>query len=117
MEKYLSIVECPWQQEKIFDEEKIKFISSKIAIWDFFSVPWESYLALPIEEKSVMFKQYYNELVSKYYSKSGNFFSVSGIVRVCFKIVLSVSTCYFCSFWAVSIDLCYKNGQLTHSNR
>ena len=34
---------------------------------------------IAIEEKSVMFKQYYNKLVSKYYCKSGKLFFQSGV--------------------------------------
>ena len=69
MEKYLSIIEVPCRQEETFDEEKVKFISSKISIWDFSGVPQSSYLASSTEEKSAMFKQYYKTLISKYYGK------------------------------------------------
>ena len=76
MEKYLSIIEVPCRQEETFDEEKVKFISSKISIWEFSGVPQISYLASSTEEKSAMFKQYYKKLISKYY---GNFFFVSTV--------------------------------------
>ena len=46
MEKYLSILEEPRKQEEIFDQEKVKFISSKISIWDFVKVPKSSCLVL-----------------------------------------------------------------------
>ena len=36
MERYLNTLEAPrQQQEEKFDEKKIKFINSKISIWDY----------------------------------------------------------------------------------
>ena len=46
MEHHLNILEAPQQQqEEIFDEEKIRFINSKMSIWDFFGVPQATYLS------------------------------------------------------------------------
>ena len=67
MEKYLSILEASRQQpQETFDEEKVKFINSKISIWDYFSTPESTYLDYTGEQKSRMFKEYDNKLVDKY---------------------------------------------------
>ena len=87
MEKYLSIIEVPCRQEETFDEENVKFISSKISIWDFSGVPQSSYLASSTEEKSAMFKQYYKKSASKYYGKL--FFC-----QYCFWFTSAVSVLY-----------------------
>ena len=74
MEHHLNILEAPQQQqEEIFGEEKIRFINSKISIWDFFDVLQATYLSYMKEEKSRMFKEYYRKLVNKYYGQ-GKFF-------------------------------------------
>ena len=74
MERYLNILEAPrQQQEETFDEEKIRFINSKISIWDFFDAPQTTYLSYTNEEKSRMFKEYYSKLVNKSYGQ-GKFF-------------------------------------------
>ena len=78
MEKFLSIVESPRQQEEI-NKEKVKIICSKISFWDFFGVAKDSYLAPSTEEKSAMFKEYSNKLVFKYYGKSGKLFFLSAV--------------------------------------
>ena len=63
MEKYLSILEAPRQQpQETLDEEKVKFINSKFSIWDSFGIPQSTYLDSTGEEKSRMFKGYYNTL-------------------------------------------------------
>ena len=87
MEKYLSIIEVPCRQEETFDEENVKFISSKISVWDFSGVPQSSYLASSTEEKSAMFKQYYKKSASKYYGKL--FFC-----QYCFWFTSAVSVLY-----------------------
>lgn len=74
MGKYLNILEAPWQkQQEIFDEETVKFISSKISIWDYFGNPQATYLSYTGEEKSKMFREYYNKLVDTYF-RTGNLF-------------------------------------------
>ena len=68
MERYLNIVEAPQQQQQeTFDEEKIRFINSKISIWEFFSDLQATYLGYINKQKSRMFKEYYSKLVKKYY--------------------------------------------------
>ena len=67
MERYLNILEVSrQQQEETFDEEKIRFVNSKISIWNFFGVSQATYLGYTNEEKSRMFKEYYSKLVNKY---------------------------------------------------
>ena len=74
MGRYLNIVEAPQQQEEeTFDEEKIRFINSKISIWKFFSDFQATYLGYTNEEKSIMFKEYYRKLFNKHYGQ-GKFF-------------------------------------------
>ena len=74
MGKYLTILETlQQQQQEIFDEEKVKFINSKISIWDYFGNPQATYLSYTGEEKSKMFREYYNKLVDTYYG-TGNLF-------------------------------------------
>ena len=60
MEKFLNILEAPrpQQQQNDFDEEKTRYISSKISIWDFYGIPQATYLNYPVEEKSKMFRDY-----------------------------------------------------------
>ena len=67
MDRFLSILEekQPVPKETV-DEEKLRFIASKISIWDFFGIPQNNYLVLSKDEKSRMFKDYYNKLVLKY---------------------------------------------------
>ena len=80
MERYLNILEAPrQQQEETFDEEKIRFINSKISIWDFFGVPQATYLSYTNEEKSRMFKEYYAKLVDKFYGQLNFLFVSSGL--------------------------------------
>ena len=68
MEGYLNMLDAPWpNQEENFDEEKIKFISTKLSIWDYYGIPQSTYLAYTNEEKSKMFKEYYKKLVDKYH--------------------------------------------------
>ena len=39
MNKFLDILETSQtQQEKTFDEEKVRFINSKIAIWSYYGI-------------------------------------------------------------------------------
>ena len=60
MEKFLNILEAPrpQQQQNDFDEEKTRYISSKISIWGFYGIPQATYLNYPVEEKSKMFRDY-----------------------------------------------------------
>ena len=69
MDRFLNILrEKQPTPEEIVDEEKLRFIASKISIWDFFGIPQTNYLALSKDEKSRMFNDYYEKLVLKYFS-------------------------------------------------
>ena len=88
MEWYLNILEArPQQQEETFDEEKGRFINSKMSIWDYFGVPQATYLGYMNEDKSRMFKEYYNKLVNRYYSPDKNF------CLSCLTCLVSFLTC------------------------
>ena len=64
MENLLNLVENP--QPQVIDEEKIRFFTTKISIWDYFSMHEASYKSLSVEEKSAILKRYYVELDLKY---------------------------------------------------
>ena len=63
MDRFLNILEAP-RPEETFDEEKTRFINSKILIWDFFCIPQATYLAYSNEEKSRMFIDYCQKLIN-----------------------------------------------------
>ena len=81
MEKFLNISEVPrpQQQQDNFDEEKTRYINSKISMRDFFGIPQATYLNYPVEEESKMFREYYSKLCEKYYGgdRSKKLFFVS----------------------------------------
>ena len=61
MGHFLSIVEDSSRETEI-NEEKLKYFTSQIKIWDYYGIPQQKFLSLPTEEKSTMLKKYYNEL-------------------------------------------------------
>ena len=66
MEMFLNILEAPRpQQEDNCDEEKTRFISSKISIWNFLGIPQATYLNYTVEEESKMFRDCYSKLCEK----------------------------------------------------
>lgn len=68
MDRYLNILEEPQRKvEEKIDEEKLRFIASKITIWDFFGIQQSTYLGYSKPEKSRMFSDYYQRLVSEYF--------------------------------------------------
>lgn len=56
-EKYLSIFEE--KQDIEIDENKLRYMASKIAIRDFFGIPSSQYFSLSTEAKSKMLRDYY----------------------------------------------------------
>ena len=54
-------------QEKVIDEQKLRYLASRVAIWDHFCIPQAHYLALDTNEKSKMLSQYYKELLVVYF--------------------------------------------------
>ena len=74
MDKLFSILQENQQHvDQCINAEKLKYIASKISIWDYFSVPRLQYLALDNAEKSRMLNEYYRKLVTKYFGKGKNF--------------------------------------------
>ena len=73
MERYLNILEEEQPKfEEIIDEQKLKCIASQNSICDFFEISHSDYLAFSKDEKSRMFKEYYNKLVLKYFGGKKN---------------------------------------------
>lgn len=72
MDCFLNMCEQlqPKQEENI-DEEKLRYFASKITILVFFGIPHWTYLAYSKEEKSSMFREYYQKFVLKYFSGNG----------------------------------------------
>ena len=61
MENLLSAFEKP--QEEVIDEQKLRCLASKVAIWDNFGISQAHYLALDKNEESKMLNEYYNKLL------------------------------------------------------
>ena len=86
--------------EELADEEKLRFIASKISIWYFFGLPQANYLALSKGEKSRMCKDYYKKLVLKYFSDKNIFLSFFlNCLRPMFEISALSSVCVLISFF------------------
>ena len=91
MDRFVNILEVPRpNQEENFNEEKIRFINSKISVWDFFGIPQATYLAYSKEEKSRMFRENHQKLVNKYY---GN-----GKLVCLFRLICLASVLVFLAF-------------------
>ena len=58
--------------EEIINEQKLKYIASQNSICDFLEISHSDYLAFSKDEKSRMFKEYYNKLVLKYFGGKKN---------------------------------------------
>ena len=54
-------------------------MNSKISMWDFYGVPQEVYSCYSVEEKSKMFREYYRNLLQKYYGSGKKFPFLSGL--------------------------------------
>ena len=78
MENLLRIFEEKKAQEERIDEQKLRYLASKVAIWDHFGIQ-AHYLALDTNEKSQMLNEYYKKLVPVYFGdgKNGSFFFLS----------------------------------------
>ena len=66
MEKLLSLTESS-QPEPTMEKEKLRYVISKISIWDYFNISKSIYKALCVNEKSRLLNKYYSELYEKYY--------------------------------------------------
>ena len=68
MEGLLSIFEkTPQPRQEYIDEEKLRYIASKVAIWDYFGIFQAHYLALNKTEKSRMLSECYRKLLPVYF--------------------------------------------------
>ena len=75
MEGLRSILEQKEQPlQECIDEQKLRFIASKVSIWDFFGIPQAHYLTLDKPEKSRMLGEYYSKLVPQHFGGKNNFF-------------------------------------------
>ena len=75
MDRFLNILEQPQPKPKEeFDKEKVKFISSKVTIWNFYGIPQATYLDYSNEEKVTTFGEYYKKLLDKYYNNASKMF-------------------------------------------
>ena len=93
MNKFLDILETSQaQQEETFDKEKVQFINSKIAIWSHYGISKSAYLSYSHEEKTKMFRDYYKNLVEKYYSNNGKIVLLISLLKmICFFDAYDVS--------------------------
>ena len=75
MDNLLSIFEKNAQEECI-DEQRLRYLGSKVAIWDHFGIPQAHYLALDTNKKSKILNEYYEKIVPVYFGdgKNGSFF-------------------------------------------
>ena len=64
MDRFLSIAQESSPEIEI-NEEKLKYFTSKIKIWNYFQITQQHFLSLPEEEKTTMLKKYYRELESR----------------------------------------------------
>ena len=75
MDKLLQIVEPTTQpDEKEMDPEKLKFLNSKIKVWDFVKISSSEFRNLSFDNKSNLFKKYYVEMLAKYSEGKGKLF-------------------------------------------
>ena len=81
MDRFLSLLKKP--QQKVRNEEKLKFCALNVSMWDYFSMAESSYKSLTVEEKTSLLNKYYSELDDRYYGKTGNLiFILSEILKI-----------------------------------
>ena len=59
-------------QEEVIDEQKLRYLASKVGILDHFGIPQAHYLALDTNEKSKMLSQYCKNLLPAYFGDGKN---------------------------------------------
>ena len=99
METSLGIFEKK-PQEEIINEQKLRYLASKVAICDHFGIPQAHYLALDTNKKSKMLSEYYKKLLPVHFGdgKNDTFFCMdSGF------FLLS-------GFWILSSGMFFLNG-------
>lgn len=93
-------MESPRPQQDNFDDEKVRYISSEISIWDFFGIHEATYRAFLAPEKSKMFTEYYAKLCDKYYGSTGKNFLFWFYCLCVFQPVSGLCRIFFCLFLA-----------------
>ena len=73
MNNLLSIVEENSAEEEI-NENRLKYFTSKIKIWDYFNKTHQKFVLLSTEERSSMLKRYHFDLNSKCLAGKSLFF-------------------------------------------
>lgn len=102
MERFLSIIEeLRPKPEEIIDEKKLKFIASKITIWDFYRIPHVTFLAFSKEEKWKMLSEYYQKLVPKYFGTGKILLFFCLILLASFLVFVSV--CLLIYLWVIFV--------------
>ena len=71
METSLGIFEKK-PQEEIINEQKLRYLASKVAICDHFGIPQAHYLALDTNKKSKMLSEYYKKLLPVHFGDGKN---------------------------------------------
>ena len=93
MDRFLSILKEKLPvSEKIVDQEKLRFIASKISIWDFFGLPQSNYLTLSKDKKLRMFKDYYKKLVLKCFGDEKYIYFFGLFFLNCLRLMFKIST-------------------------
>ena len=68
MEDILRMVEESLSQ--VVDEEKLRFFTSKMSIWDDFSILKSIYQSLSVNEKTALFRKYCSNLDARFCGKN-----------------------------------------------
>ena len=102
MERFLSLVEEPSQQDEVqTDEEKLKQFLRKVKLWDYARISLSDYQKLSVNDRCSILKNYYFDMLKKY-SGSGNFFGLS--LSGCFFWLLFLFTHFFCCRFVFSFS-------------
>ena len=56
------------------DPEKLKFLNSKLKVWDFAKISSSEFKSLSFDKKSSLLKKYYIEMSAKYTEGKGKLF-------------------------------------------
>ena len=80
---------------QVIDENKLKYFTSKISMWNHISMLQTSYQSLNVEEKTALLKRYYTNLNAKYYGKEpGKFYSLpSEDCLIFYWLMITVFAC------------------------
>lgn len=103
MENFLRLVGN--SQTQVIDEERLKFFTSQVFIWDHFSMHKSSYQSLSVDEKTAPPRECYSDLDMKFYGKEPGkiFYLFSEDLRFIFACFWFVTTCLLFIFLIVYI--------------